>query len=214
MDFQRTLSVKEFPVIRRFTTAVLVAALLAACGGQERSRSDERTPPTAAASEETRAPAAVDSVETAPPTDQWVVTPRGAGPVRIGMELSELAPHLASSVDTGSVDPFCDYVAMAEAPDSLGFMVVDRRLVRIDVWGGATPTGEGARIGDSEARILSLYGRVERQPHKYTDGHYLVVMPLAPSDTLHRYVFETDGERVTQYRAGVHPQVALVEGCS
>jgi hypothetical protein len=32
--------------------------------------------------------------------------------------------------------------------------------------------------------------------------------------TLHRIVFETDGQRVRSYRAGRRPTVASVEGCA
>jgi hypothetical protein len=93
--------------------------------------------------------------------------------------------------------------------------MVDGGLVaRIDVDSGITATREGARIGDSEARIQSLYpGRVTVEPHKYTSGHYLVVTPAALEDSAFRIVFETDSARVTKYRAGKLPQVAYVERC-
>ena len=74
---------------------------------------------------------------------------------------------------------------------------------------------EGARVGDSEDAVRKLYGsRVSVTPHKYTNGHYLTVTPMAPSDSQYRIIFETDGKRVTRYRAGRLPQVAYVEGCS
>jgi hypothetical protein len=92
-------------------------------------------------------------------------------------------------------------------------MVEGGRLVRIEVREGATPTAEGARIGDTEERVLSLYPDARRMPQKYTSGSYLVVLPDAPGDTLSRYVFETDSQRVTGYRAGVFPPVEYVERC-
>ena len=64
------------------------------------------------------------------------------------------------------------------------------------------------------ARIRDLYPTARRGPHKYTDGAYLVVLPFAPADTIHRYVFETDGSVVTLYRAGLYPPVEYVEGCA
>jgi hypothetical protein len=74
-------------------------------------------------------------------------------------------------------------------------------------------TAEGARVGDSEARIKEIYGdRVTVQPHKYLpNGHYLVV--AAAGDAANRIVFETDGKVVTTYRAGRRPEVENVEGC-
>jgi len=130
------------------------------------------------------------------------------------MNFSELAPYIAAPGDTTKIGDGCGYVSITEAPDSTRFMVEGRSLVRIEVAGGRTPTAEGARIGDTEHRIRQLYPNARRTPHKYTSGNYLIAIPGAPSDTLHRYVFESDGNRVTEYRAGVYPQVEYVEGCS
>lgn len=144
----------------------------------------------------------------------WVVSPTGAGDVRIGMRFGELAPLLEPGADTAALGDACGYLRIVGAPDGTRFMAEGRRLVRIEVHGGPTPTAEGARVGDTESRILSLYPGAERQPHKYTDGYYLVHRAAPPADTLHGYVFETDGERVTTYRAGIAPQLHYVEGCS
>jgi len=88
------------------------------------------------------------------------------------------------------------------------------RIERVDVDSAGVLTAEGAGVGDAEARVIELYReRVAVQPHKYTgpQGHYLVV--TSPGDTLHRIVFETDGQRVVKYRAGRRPAVDFVEGC-
>ena len=52
------------------------------------------------------------------------------------------------------------------------------------------------------------------EPHAYTgpEGHYLVY--LAPVVRMFAVVFETDGTRVTTYRAGRQPEVMYVEGCA
>jgi hypothetical protein len=130
------------------------------------------------------------------------------------MAFADLARYLNAPTDSAKIGDGCAYVAVRGAPDSVRFMVESRLLVRIDVVGGSTPTAEGAKIGDTERRILERYPQARRTPHKYTQGFfYLVAMPNAPADTLHRYVFETDGQRVTRYRAGVFPPVEYVEGC-
>lgn len=143
----------------------------------------------------------------------WTVSVDGVGDLRIGMQLSELMPYLEQDTDTIGVRGGCRYVTVTGAPDSVLFMVESGHLARIDVRGGTTATAEGAQIGDEERRIETLYPDLRRMPHKYTDGNYLIVIPAA-TDTLRRYVFETDGEHVTQYRAGVYPQVEWVEGCA
>ncbi len=57
-------------------------------------------------------------------------------------------------------------------------------------------------------------GQVSISPHKYVDGHYLIVTPSAPADSTYRLVFETDGKLVTRFRSGKMPEVTWVEGCS
>lgn len=144
---------------------------------------------------------------------EWIIRPDGVGDVKIGMTIAELGPRLATPSDTATTGEMCKYVRLRDEPDSVMFMVEAGRVVRVDVVGGSTATAEGAQVGDSEGRILKLYPNARRQPHKYTDGRYLIVLPNAPADTLHRYVFETDGQRVTRFRAGVFPPVEYVEGC-
>jgi len=110
-------------------------------------------------------------------------------------------------------DPACSYAKLTKAPDGLAVMLENSKIARIEVRSGTIATAEGARIGDTESRINSLYaGRVTTSPHKYaTGGHYLTVTPV--NDTTHRIVFETDGSAVTNYRAGVLPAVEYVERC-
>jgi len=194
----------RFPASRRVRCVIVIAAALVGCTPE----SGEQTPQQPADTSSASVPqSARDSIAA------WTVRPTGAGSIRIGMSFSELAPYMSASVDTTSIGGDCGYVAITDAPDSMRFMVEARKLVRIEVTGG-TATAEGARIGDTEQRILELYPAARRLPHKYTDGNYLIAIPGAPADTLHRYVFETDGNRVTEYRAGAYPQVEYVEGCS
>jgi len=95
-------------------------------------------------------------------------------------------------------------------------MITGGTVARIEVDSSTVPTGLGVRVGDSEARVKELYGaRVSVEPHKYLpNGHYLVVSPVPPTDSNFRLIFETDGSRVTSYRAGRLPQVQWVEGCA
>jgi len=190
----------------------LLSLVTLACGRDRDSSDREAAQPPAARPTAPIPSAAPDTAPAVDSTGAWVVTPERVGPIRLGITLAEALPLLKQPVDT-VIGGGCEYARPAGGPGELSLMVEDDRLVRVDVTGGSTATAEGARIGDSERRIQELYPSARRMPHKYTDGAYLVVLQLAPADTIHRYVFETDGSAVTLYRAGVYPQVEYVEGC-
>jgi hypothetical protein len=140
----------------------------------------------------------------------------GLGPVHIGMTLDE-AVSMGLLNERPELKAECDFVYPAVGsglPPDVGVMVVKRRVVRIDVDTGTVTTEEGARIGDTEDRIKSLYGDdLQIEPHKYIEGgHYMTVMGDSASAGK-AIVFETDGKRVTMFRAGRLPEVKWVEGC-
>ena len=190
-----------------FAIAALLAATTA-CSDAERETA--RTPAPSSAQ-----PATPRAPQPASPTSGWTVSPTGIGSVRAEMTLAQASRQVGAELTLPPASPRCTYVQPIAGLDSVMFMVVDGRIARVDVTGGRIATYEGARIGDSEERIESLYaGRVEEQPHKYTDGHYLVVRPAVRADSAYRIVFETDGRRVTRYRSGRLPEVMWVEGCS
>ena len=90
------------------------------------------------------------------------------------------------------------------------------RVVRIDVFKAGIRTDTGAGVGDSEEQIKRRYaGHITVGPHQYNpDGHYLTYSPETSADRGCGIVFETDGTKVTSYRAGTLAAIALVEGCS
>lgn len=148
------------------------------------------------------------------PHPAWTVSVRGIGPLVAGMTLEEARAALGSEI-TEPADSQCAYVTSENGPATVRLMVVDGRVARVEVHDTTVATAAGARVGDSEARVDSLYsGRVEVMPQKYSDGHYLTVMPATPADSQFRLVFETDAGRVTTFRAGLLPMVEWVEGCS
>ncbi len=94
--------------------------------------------------------------------------------------------------------------------------VTNGRIARVSVWQSRQITTlSGAKIGDSEARIRSLYPGIQVTPHTYVrQGHYLTFVPKDAGDRNYRVVFETDGQKVTRFHAGKLPEVEFVEGCS
>lgn len=150
-----------------------------------------------------RSAAAADSV--------WTVGHRNYGPIPLGVPFEEANTAAGGAIEQPDSLEGCT-TAVIEDEDGVWLMVVDGRVVRVDVRTPNVETREGAGVGDPEDRVRALYpGRVEVQPHKYTEGHYLVVTPEDGSD--HRLIFETEGGLVRRYRAGVLPEVAWVEGC-
>lgn len=151
-------------------------------------------------------------------TNQSKVAINGIGGIRVGMTVTEAS--IASSTKlVGKGEPSCYYVQPQGAPKGLGFMVSEGRIARVDVYENKNiTTVSGAKIGDTEARIKALYpGQIKVTPHEYTGytgGHYLTYVPKDKSDRNYRVVFETDGKRVTNFRAGKLPEVEYVEGCS
>jgi hypothetical protein len=202
--------VKLFRRERRLVLlSVLAALLLGSCS--RTSYENSGVPP---------APRDTDTTATAPTPPlqrtRWIATFTGVGGVRAGMTVAEAEQALGTTlVARGGATGNCSYV-FVEGRTELALMVIDGRIARADIQEGPLPTTEGARIGDSEERIRTLYHhRVEVQPHKYTDGHYLIVRPEgAAPDSNYRIIFETDGQKVLRYRTGRMPEVRWVEGCS
>ena len=140
----------------------------------------------------------------------------GLGQIQIGMTLDD-AVNMGLLNENPNMNTNCDFVFPAVGagiPDGVSVMVVKGKVARIDVDTGAVTTDDGAKIGDSEDRIKSIYGDdVQVEPHKYNPGwHYMTVLGDSTSAGK-AIVFETDGKKVTMFRAGRLPEVKWVEGC-
>jgi hypothetical protein len=189
--------------IRRSSLGVvLLAALASACSpGDERAVKGREGPNGTAR----------DTVS------DLALTEDGLGQIQIGMTLDE-AVSMGLLNDNPTMRSECDFVFPAVGagiPDGVSVMVVKRKVARIDVDTGLVTTEDGAKIGDTEDRIKSIYGdELEILPHKYIEGgHYLTVMGDSASAGK-AIVFETDGQKVTMFRSGRLPEVKWVEGCS
>ena len=92
------------------------------------------------------------------------------------------------------------------------FMFEGGRFVRYDVGNDREVAPGGGRRGMTKDDIQRLYaGRVKASPHQYVPGgQYLKVRGDGGA-----VVFETDAKGVvTEWHAGVEPQVNYIEGCS
>jgi hypothetical protein len=178
------------------------------------STSTTKTTPLTSSTGSTQQPQA--PAETPAPAPAWTVTERGIGNLRAGMTVAEARAAVPAFTVAPSRDSTaCTYAKTNGLPPGVMVMVEGGKVMRVEVRRGATATSTGARIGDSEDKIKTLYpGQVSVSPHKYTTGgHYLTVVPPSSADAGYRIIFETDGKRVVNYRAGLKPQVEYVEGC-
>ncbi|BAZ30935.1 hypothetical protein NIES4074_34020 [Cylindrospermum sp. NIES-4074] len=150
-------------------------------------------------------------------TNQSKLVINGIGPVQVGMTVPQAAKAAGIRLVGDKPNNNCYYVKPQGEPKDIGFMVTQGRISRVDVWkNNKITTPKGAKIGDSEARIKSLYpGQIKVTLHKYVQGgHYLTFIPKDRAEKNYRVLFETDGKRVTQFKSGKLPEVEFVEGCS
>lgn len=153
--------------------------------------------------------------QTTPP---WQVSAHSFGPVRIGMTLAQaekasgkgLIGYGFSRAQLRTAG--CAYVRFADDPNGVEFMTNRGVLVRIDVKSPPIATDRGARVGETEERVKSLYdNHLAIEDAKYDpNGHHLI---YKPKETKNRIIFETDGKHVTYIRAGRLPEVEYVERC-
>jgi hypothetical protein len=145
----------------------------------------------------------------------------GIGPVDIGMTLDQASAAAGTPIRTRPEDPFgpeCEYAYAAGVPE-LAFMVINGRIERVDVVdrsGRRVKTVSGVGNGDTEEAVKRTYpGRIRVEGHPYLPtGHYLVYVPADPAFAHLSMIFETDGQVVTSFRAGMRRPVAQIEGCS
>ena len=160
-------------------------------------------------------PASLLIVACRPGPSPWTIRLDGVGPVTFGMSLAEARTALADSLAGTPGGGSCGFTAPRGAPAGLRLMVEQGTVVRVDVDSAGVATAAGAAVGMSEADVRARYPTgLTVRPHKYdTSGRYLVVQGASPADSTRRLVFETDGQRVVRYRAGILPAVEYVEGC-
>ena len=159
---------------------------------------------------------ALTTAAVAAPLPAAPLTPEGMGPARIGMTVKQAEAALGYPLNVQYPnDQSCGQGGRAGA----WYMFENGRLVRIDIEAGTgdkpvPPHATAARIllGSTEADVKKAYAHVVVEGHPYNEhGHYLRV------DTVPKkagFIFETDGKRVTSFRAGVYPALDYTEGCS
>lgn len=146
------------------------------------------------------------------------VSTQGIDGIKIGMTISQASQSARTKLIIMEQNrrTSCSYYKLAGEISGVNFMVTNRIISRIDITNPRITTLSGAKIGDSEDRIRSLYGsQLQTKRHKYLDrGHYLIFVPRDRQDRRNRILFETNGIKVVNWRVGRIKEVGWTEGCS
>jgi hypothetical protein len=197
---------------RRITPAALLVLAVACTSGTDRAAATDSVALRPSAANDTR-PSIPSTPPAMSPANDSAVTEHGIGPLRAGMPFADAKQALGGALIAPADTAGCHYATWRGGPRGVRVMIDEGRVARVDVDSAGVATASGARVGDTEERVASLYpGRVRVMPHKYEEGgHYLTVN--AADDSSFAIVFETSKGRVTRYRAGRRPAVEYVEGC-
>lgn len=135
----------------------------------------------------------------------------GLGPIRLGMSLKDLQANGVKLKKSKIVSGSCRQSTVSSNSE-VRLMFENGVITRVEIRGRSIETLSGVRVGFTEAKVRQVYGsRVVVEPHKYDPtGHYMKVFSRDRKKAL---VFETDGKRITNFRAGISESAQYVEGC-
>lgn len=197
---------------------LLLVVALSACNDGRPAADTTGEDATAPATTEPVAPPPVAPAPATPGPDAGLARYDGYGDMRFGMTAEEAKQAWGGELKgIPGEDEVCHYLTPVSSPvpSHFAFMIENGRFVRYDVGNDKEVAPGGGRLGMSADEIRSLYpGRVEESAHKYVeDGKYLKV--AADDGSAGKLVFATDAAgRVTEWHAGIEPQVDYIEGCS
>jgi predicted small secreted protein len=113
-------------------------------------------------------------------------------------------------------EPQCQYYQPEKRLKGIGLMVTNGVISRVDITNPRIKTLSGIKVGNTEKQVRSVYGsKIQVKQHHYNSkGHYLIYVPQDDRDRRYQIVFETDGQRVVNWRFGKVEEVNWIEGCS
>ncbi|MEC4807259.1 MAG: GerMN domain-containing protein [Jaaginema sp. PMC 1080.18] len=145
---------------------------------------------------------------------------KGFGPIEIGMTVPEAsqAAGLKLIPEPTPMSKSCSYYRLEQVPEGLAdvaLMVRNDKVVRIDIEDSRPKTLSGAKVGDSQQKVLDLYkGKLKVEPLPNSEsGRYLTYVPQTSQDSNFRLKFITDGQTVKAITLGQQPEVNFIEGC-
>jgi hypothetical protein len=143
----------------------------------------------------------------------------GLGSVKINMTVAEASGVAGTPIVPfkPNPNPVCSYYKPANGPEGVTFMVTSGRIATVEIETNKIVTDYGAKIGDSESLIKSLYPAGQIQTARLANseqGKSWTVQPSSFAEKNLRLVFvSTNGKTVTRMMAGKVPEVNYIEGC-
>lgn len=150
--------------------------------------------------------------DTAPTNTDTVVTHNSFGNIKVGMTVAQASQALGTELVAPDGKGECYYVQPKQGFRGVGFMVISGKIARIDIASKEYATDKGAKIGDTEEKIKSLYKGISVFPNTYDEKQN--DMKVFSADENYLIIFETNGKVVTGFRVGQAEEVGWIEGCS
>jgi hypothetical protein len=152
------------------------------------------------------------------PSYDWKLTPTGWGPVRIGMNRSQVEKALKLELEGEAFDnegTCIELIGTDNALPGLYFMFLDEKLSRVSVGEpSAVKTPRGIGIGSTADEVRAAYGeKLQAEPNHYLDlpAEYLTYW-LKPNKSGVR--FETDAQRKVETIHAGNDSIQYIEGCA
>lgn len=142
---------------------------------------------------------------------KYIATHNSFGKIKVGMTVRQASQAFGTELITPNGTGECYYIEPKQGLKGVDFMVIEGKIARIDIAGKAYATDKGAKIGDTEAKIKSLYKGIKVHPQKYDEKRH--DMEVYSRDKKYLLIFETDGKVVTGFRVGRVEEVSWVERC-
>jgi len=164
-------------------------------------------------------PATAPPPASAPPAAAPTLTPKGLGPLTIGMTDAEARAAVGAANiegDTGTeLSESCTEIKLKGAWPGVYLMVEDGKLSRVTVTEGSTiKTDRGVGLNATPAQVMAAYPDAKSEPHKYEDtppGAYLTVWTVPDKEGT---VFEVNGRGVVGSIHAGGPSIQYIEGCA
>ncbi|TGK12948.1 hypothetical protein [Leptospira stimsonii] len=154
--------------------------------------------------------------------EKYKIHIRGVGKILIGMSVVEIEKVTGQKLkleEDPLVEQNCTFYYFKNSTSNLGFMFTgpaknNMKLARIYLYKPENETISGIKIGDSLAKLKSVYKeKLEETRGHYTNYLEYTYKPVDKSDKNYGIIFETDNKNITSISVGRYPELNLVEGC-